>query len=55
MAEGLAAAVTVTEVGWVENQEVLKLRIASLGAVIAERLISLLDAVKREKEHSYFR
>jgi hypothetical protein len=40
-----AVVVIVTEVGWVENQEVLKLMIARL-EVIVEMLISALDAIK---------
>jgi len=44
---GDPAAVMVTGVGRVENQEVLRLRIARLEVVIVEMLISApLDAIK---------
>lgn len=44
VAAGLAAV--VTEVGWIENQEVLMSRKVYREAVIVEMLVSVLDAVK---------
>lgn len=43
---GPAAAVTVTEVGRVESQGVLRLRIGCLEVVTVETLVSVLDAAK---------
>ena len=44
VAAGLAAV--VTEVGWIENLEVLMSRKVYREAVIVEMLVSVLDAVK---------
>ena len=49
VAVGPAAAVIVTEVEWIESQEVLMPRITRLEAVAVEMRVSAPDAVKNEK------
>ena len=46
---GPAAAVVVTEVGWIENQGVPMRKIARLEVVVVEMPVSALDAVKGGK------